>query len=69
MTSNSEESLFPPGWWKKSPEDYAEARAALKSLAQKDLEGGTKDVSFLCICITYFVYYHHHLKEFLFKKL
>jgi len=49
MTSNSEESLFPPGWWKKSPEDYAEARAALKSLAQKDLEGGTKDVSFLCL--------------------
>jgi len=47
MSSNSEDSLFPPGWWKKSPEDYAEARSALKSLAQKDLEAGTKDVSTL----------------------
>jgi len=51
----AEESLFPSGWWKKSPEEYAEARATLKGLAQKDLEPGTKNVSrtfcldFICL--------------------
>jgi len=41
----AENTMFPACWWKLPKEQYDEARGALKSLAGKDLEPGTKDVS------------------------
>ena len=37
--------MFPNEWWTLTPEEYAEVLQALKALAAKDLEAGTKDVS------------------------
>ena len=40
-------SFFPDFWWRMSPLDYDRSFMALKALAAKDLEPGTKDVSAL----------------------
>ena len=39
--------LFAHEWWTVPEEDYQEAYMALKTLAAKDLDPGTKDVSIL----------------------
>ena len=41
------EAIFPDEWWNLPLEDYDEARITLRALASRDLEPGTKDVSFL----------------------
>ncbi len=38
-------SYFPDEWWRLSKPDYDRAMMALKTLACKDVEPGTKDVS------------------------
>ena len=38
-------SFFPDNWWKLAKPDYERAVMAVKTLAAKDLEPGTKDVS------------------------
>jgi len=37
-------SIFPKEWWKLPQEEYLEAKASMKALAQKDCEVGTKEV-------------------------
>ena len=38
------EVLFPKEWWKLTPEQYSEAKIALKGLLARVLDVGTKEV-------------------------
>jgi len=37
-------TLFPKEWWKLPQDEYLEAKASMKALAQKDCDVGTKEV-------------------------
>jgi hypothetical protein len=39
------EVLFPEKWWNLSPEEYNEAKLALKALIAKDPDSGNAEVS------------------------